>query len=568
MSKNDFLCIELKEESINFDSGLSPKAKFILILHHNKSSEICENVSAFVEYSAIVKNNILVQKYQLEIELDESGNFEFEIPKFTIALEVKIRLFKYDLCAIGYYPANCKYDFTAKDITTRLTIKLCNQISIDTCGLDHTPISNDEDREFGHQLGPHRSSRAMAIVHIAMFEAYISIKGGFNSYLGLPKFSEKYISVEAAIFQGMYSTLVAMYPSHKQRLTNILSRLLEEIYKIGYNYIYIVKGMIIGALSAKTILELRQHDGSDHKEQILDIDYKTSKGFGKWKQDPISKLDVALGSKWYRVKPFVIRSSSYYRIDPPPSFKSKEYMMAYNEVKSLGGDDITTPTVRSEEATNIGIFWAYDGTPSLCAPPRLYNQLLMNITSEQGTDTDQLLYLLTLLNVALADAGIASWESKYYYNFCRPVTAIREAMNATKPCYKNPGVIGDTKYTPHGAPSSNVSNGVNFTPPFPSYPSGHATFGGVVFQLLRKFYKNDNIKFTFVSDEYNGITKDINGNIRPLLPRTFNSFSQAEEENGQSRIYLGIHWSFDKTNGIKMGNKIADYIFDNLYVPK
>ncbi|HEV2965298.1 MAG TPA: hypothetical protein VGW97_00190, partial [Chthoniobacterales bacterium] len=115
-----------------------------------------------------------------------------------------------------------------------------------------------------------------------------------------------------------------------------------------------------------------------------------------------------------------------------------------------------------------------------------------------------------------------------------------------------------------GAPASNL-NGPNFTPPFPSYPSGHGGFGGALFETLRKFYDRDNIAFTFTSDEFNGTTRDHNGNIRPLMPRSFSSLSQAEEENGQSRIYLGIHWAFDKTEAISQGRKVADYVFANAF---
>src|SRR4029077_15404758 len=115
-------------------------------------------------------------------------------------------------------------------------------------------------------------------------------------------------------------------------------------------------------------------------------------------------------------------------------------------------------------------------------------------------------------------------------------------------------------------PASN-STSPNFTPPFPAYPSGHAGFGGALFQVLRRVYGRDDIAFTFVSDEFNGVTVDRLGNKRPLVPRTFASLSQAEEENGQSRIYLGIHWAFDKTEGIAQGRRVADWVFDHAFRP-
>jgi hypothetical protein len=175
-----------------------------------------------------------------------------------------------------------------------------------------------------------------------------------------------------------------------------------------------------------------------------------------------------------------------------------------------------------------------------------------------------------MVNTALADAGISAWESKYHYDFWRPITGIRESDPGSGPTGTgdgNPNTIGDTTFHPLGAPASNLT-APNFTPPFPSYPSGHATFGGALFQILRRFYGTDNVAFTLVSDEFNGVTRDNNGNVRPYIPRSFNSFSQAEEENGQSRIYLGIHWSFDKTEGIAAGRNIGNWVFDHAFRPE
>jgi hypothetical protein len=166
---------------------------------------------------------------------------------------------------------------------------------------------------------------------------------------------------------------------------------------------------------------------------------------------------------------------------------------------------------------------AYDGTPSLCAPPRLYNQIAVHIAEQQGTDGVELARLLALVNVTMSDAAIAIWESKYYYNFWRPVTGIREADEGTGPTGAgdgNPATQGDPTFMPLGAPASHL-NAPNFTPPFPAYPSGHAGLGGALFQMLRNFYRTDEIGFSFVSDEFNGITRDNQGHVRPFRPRRF-----------------------------------------------
>jgi hypothetical protein len=184
-----------------------------------------------------------------------------------------------------------------------------------------------------------------------------------------------------------------------------------------------------------------------------------------------------------------------------------------------------------------------------------------------GSDFFDLTRLLALINVAMADTGIAVWESKYHYQVWRPVTGIREADPGSGPSGLGDGnnvTIGDPTFVPFGAPASNLT-GPDFTPPFPAYPSGHAGFGGAIFETLRQLYRRDDIAFTFTSDEYNGSTLDNDGQARPLHPRSFPSLSQAEEENGQSRIYLGIHWSFDKTEGIAQGRQVARHVVGNAF---
>ncbi|HWI58273.1 MAG TPA: chloroperoxidase [Bacillota bacterium] len=449
------------------------------------------------------------------------------------------------------------------DTLTR--VRYWNQTAIDASGLDHTPVGPGENRVFGEQLGPCRAARAMAIIHIAMFEAVNAVAGGYQSYVGL-KPAQANTSMDAAIAQAVHDTLAALFPSQSasfdQRLTDDLSRLQEGDAK--------TKGIDLGKQAAAAILALRSGDGSQIPEPRVGIEFITSTLPGKWRQDPISLNPLALGAYWGQVKPFVLNSADQFRIPPPPALNSAEYAAAYNEVKQVGGDGVTTPTTRTDDQTHLAIYWAYDGTPSLCAPPRLYNQIAVHIADQLGSNAIELARLLALANTAMADGAIAAWESKYYYQFWRPVTGIRESDVDTGPTGLGDGnaaTTGDPTFTPLGAPASNLT-GPDFTPPFPACPSGHATIGASLFQTLRRFYRTDKIAFTFVSDEFNGVTRDNNGEVRPLLPRSFSSLSQAEEENGQSRIYLGIHWAFDKSYGIKQGRKVADQVFENAFEPR
>lgn len=437
-------------------------------------------------------------------------------------------------------------------------VKHWNHVAIDASGLDHTPVADGESRVFGEQLGPGRASRAIAIVQIAVFEALNAITGRYESYTGLPA-AARDTSVKAAIAQAAHDTLVAMFPS---QATAFDRQLEEDLAKVEDGEAQKAAGVDLGQRAARSILELRANDGSDHPEPVVGVDYFPEDKPGEWSPDPISGKTVALGARWGQVRPFVMTSGDQFRLPPPPALDSAAYAASYAEVARLGGDGITTPTERTEDESSIGIYWAYDGTPSLCAPPRLYNQIVGQLAEEQNLDIVDTARLLALANVAMADAGIAAWDSKYYYRFWRPVTAIRAGDDDG-----NAETLGDPTYSPLGAPASNNS-GPNFTPPFPAYPSGHATFGGAVFETLRNVFGTDDVPFTFTSDEYNGTTVDAQGNVRELHPRSFSSLSEAEEQNGQSRIYLGIHWSFDKTEGIAQGRRVADHVFQNLYPPK
>ncbi len=432
-----------------------------------------------------------------------------------------------------------------------------NRIAVDASGFDHANA--------GEQLGPGKAARAMAIVHLAMFDAANGIRPAYASYLAHASPAPN-ASLKAAIAQAAHDTLRSLFRAQAARFDDELLTDLAHVDDVDARD----AGIKFGSEVATAILANRAFDHADLSTPTNEAGYPIRRTAGHWRPDPLQERQLPLGPYWGQVTPFVLGISSQFRVPPPPALSSAAYAEAYDEVKRLGGDGAVTPTERTPEQSQIGIYWAYDGTPSLCAPPRLYNQITVQIARDRGTeDPIELARLLALANVAMADAGIAIWESKYYYDLWRPVTGIRESDTGTGPTGTgdgNPETLGDPTFTPMGAPASNLS-GTDFTPPFPAYPSGHAGFGGALFETLRQFYGTDAIPFSFVSDELNGVTVDYQGNVRPLVERSFASLSEAEEENGQSRIYLGIHWSFDKTQGIAQGRAVADYVFETILRP-
>ncbi|MBV8632842.1 MAG: vanadium-dependent haloperoxidase [Silvibacterium sp.] len=434
-----------------------------------------------------------------------------------------------------------------------------NEIALDTTAIDHTPVQPGEHRKFGEQFGPGRASRAMAIVHIAMFEAVNAMLRRYESYTGLPQSKGGNAMLNYAIAQSAHDALVFLYPSQQERLDSILQL---DASHIKGSVSQLDAGRSLGIAAAKSISDLRSGDGSEVPDPRVGGEYKLIGGTGYWSPDPVSGLTLYLGAYWGSVKPFTLRSGDQFRAPAPPALTDPAYTSAFDQVKRLGGDPrFGTPTDRTRGETLEGIFWSYDGTPGLCAPPRLYNQIARALVFEHGMNTlPEAARMLAMINTAMADAGIAAWETKWYYQYWRPVTAIRSLDQGG-----NSDVAPDPNWYPLGAQATNT-HGPNFTPPFPAYVSGHATIGGALFQILRHYYP-DKTSFVFISDEWNGLNKDVSGQTRPLRPLRFHSLTEAERQNAESRVYLGVHWQFDSDAGIVMGNQVADWVWGHAFRP-
>jgi hypothetical protein len=430
--------------------------------------------------------------------------------------------------------------------------------------IDHTPGIPSGQLQ-ADQLGPPRTSRAFAIIHIAIFDAINAIRGRYPGYTGIER-APSDTSDDAAIAQAAHDTLAALYPRQAHALDQLLAQDLARIPAGRAKS----NGIEVGRRAAAAILAMRADDGADRPDPIVGVDYPLDLEPGKWRPDPVSNDPLALGAYWRKVPTFVLPSPASFRTPPPPALDSDEYTAAFNEVKRLGGDGVTTPTERTPTQTLTGIFWGYDGTPMIGTRPKQYNQAAVAIAKKRIEDPLEMARMLALVNVAIADACIVAWESKYGYDLWRPVTAIREASPGSGPTGRgdgNPDTRGDPDWTPLGSPATNEPGVPNFTPPFPSYPSGHATLGSAAFAVLRQFYGTDDVPFTLVSDELNGVNRDNQGRVRPLWPRSFRTLSEAEQDNAISRIYLGVHFRFDATAGMTAGRRVGEAVFKQGLVP-
>ncbi|PSB02615.1 vanadium-dependent haloperoxidase [Merismopedia glauca] len=439
-----------------------------------------------------------------------------------------------------------------------------NNIALEAVAIDHTNTPAKGEQKAipakGEQGGPTRTARALAIVHLAMYDAFNSIAGGSTPYLPNLPVAPPGASPEAAINEAAAITLIALYSSQRDRIWQASQKFLSDLPGTTSN---IEAGIDQGRLVAAAILENRSQDGSG-KEQ--DLPYVPSQEPGKHRPDPQNPNQGFLTPNWGKVATFAIDIDNYLASPPPPS-NSPKYTEDFQDVKQKG---VISGGTRTSEETAIGLYWAYDGAQKLGTPPRLYNQVVRQIALKKGNNLGQNARLFALINMAMGDAGIQCWLSKYYYNVWRPVVGIREASPTLGPTGKgdnNPNTKADPFWLPLGAPRTNQVGEKNFTPGFPAYPSGHATFGAACFDMVSLFYGTDDLPFDFVSEELNGESLDVNGSVRTKHKRHFNKLSDAIIENARSRVYLGVHWQFDADSGVESGKQIAGDIFNNFLTP-
>jgi hypothetical protein len=294
------------------------------------------------------------------------------------------------------------------------------------------------------------------------------------------------------------------------------------------------EGIAVGQAAAAAILTVR---AADHA--TTQVAYTPGTQPGDWVPtpnpvpfDPPAAADLlpAALSGWGQVTPFVLRRSSQFEPDGPPRLSGKRYARDYNEVKAIGEKNSTT---RTAEQTSIARFW-YEGSPAG------WSRIARVVADSHGLDSWDTARLLALVNLAMADGFIAGFQAKYEFNFWRPVTAIRAGdMDG------NDATVADPLW-------STLLN----TPAIPDYTSTHSVLGGAAAAVLRRFFHGDDVAFTTTSGvPFAGLT------------RSFASFSKAAAENGESRIYAGIHFRSAVEDGIEQGNRIGRFVFRHALLP-
>ncbi|WP_444950859.1 carbohydrate binding domain-containing protein [Micromonospora ureilytica] len=387
-------------------------------------------------------------------------------------------------------------------------------------------------------LPPTTSSREAAILHAAMHDAAVSVTGVGNPYrvrvpVSYPGTMDNVVapSLHAAIDRAAYDVLTALYGGQGQSYAQALAGAVA-LRPSGVNAAEIARGDTVGAAAASANLQARANDGSGNNTP-----YQLDGVPGSWRP---TNGKAAVSPNWGLVTPFALTSGQQFRPGLPAGaggyddlLDTQAYRNQVREVRDYGG---RTSELRTDDQTQIAFFWANDLKGTYKPPGQLFTHT--RIVAEQrklGILANARLFGLVALS--LADAAIAAWDAKYQtsIDLWRPVTAI-EATEGTG-----------------WQPLSKTREGVPYTPAFPAYISGHATFAGAWSAVMKGFFGTDAIAFDATTDDPHAV-----GVVRHMT-----GFDHAAEENALSRIYLGVHYRFDAEAGIATGRSVGAYVFAN-----
>lgn len=369
---------------------------------------------------------------------------------------------------------------------------------------------------------PPSASRILAMLHISMFDAVNGLDPRYEQYARHAQ-APRNASSPAAAITAARDLLIAVYPAQRAtfeaRATSLLAQIPDGEPK--------TRGMAWGTVVATDIVTLRTGDGSANTAP-----YPGSTEPGRWRPH-ISfggQVRPALLPLWGSVRPFGLRSGDQFRPSLPPALRSLQYAIEQWITQYYGGRD---GSLRNAEQTEIARFWAYG--PGTATPPGHWNEIAYEVARTRQDRLVERARQFALLNIALADAAIVSWDCKYLMGFWRPITAIQLADTDG-----NPFTQADRNWMP-----------LLETPPFPEYTSGHSTFSAAAATVLAEVFGSDRVRFTVGSDDLPGVR------------RTYGSFSEAAWESGLSRIYGGIHYWSANVNGLATGYLTGQHVLRN-----
>ena len=303
--------------------------------------------------------------------------------------------------------------------------------------------------------------------------------------------------------------------SYNKAAIDSLENLLNKTFRQEIDSVTLDRSAFFGKKVAQTIYNWAETDGY----RLANNPYMVPYGPGKWEPTPPS-FAKAVTPHWGNLRTIIKGSIDNTQPPPPPPYSEDTTSDFYKMINEVYVVDRNLNSLQKD----IALFWR-DINPGVTAPGHWLNILRQVFQKEKAnTKLDKAVFTFALSGIALNDAWISCWKTRYTYNLVRPVTYIRN-------------VIGHTNWLPFLV-----------TPPHPEYTSGFAAMAGAITEALASVYGN-NYTLTDHTYDYLGMT-----------PRTYNSFSTMAQEAGDSKFYAGIHYKISVDMGLWQGREVAKNI--------
>ena len=357
-------------------------------------------------------------------------------------------------------------------------------------------------------------TRALAVMHAAMFEAVNSLEPRFapyNASLSAPQGASAVAAASAAAFRVLAAVIPTQASTLEARHKTLTAHIAETADKAA--------GLAVGEQAAAAILALRTTDGAD-----FSADYKPRDGAGMYaltSSGPMASPSLA------KMKPFMLAKSDQFRPPPPPAHDTLQAARDLEEVKALGQKASAT---RTKAQTDIALFHIPPGF-------LVWNSIARTAVQAKALDLVSSARAMALLNFATIDAQLAIWDAKYTYHAWRPRTAIN---------------AGGAPFRVAAAGDTSLWEPLVAEPMHPEYPCAHCGIGAAAATVLEGLFGSGPFQFSASAGM-------LGGAIRP-----YGSFREFEEEEAISRIYAGVHFRWSNYVGELVGKQVGKKVLESL----
>lgn len=399
--------------------------------------------------------------------------------------------------------------------------------------------------------GPPQRAYLGALVHIAIHDALNAIDRRYDTYAPTAP-APAFASADAAIASAARDVLVdklgclpTPLPARVAACADIAAKYAAALAAVPDGPAKLA-GIATGQAAARSILALRQGDGS----ATWNLPYTLAPGKGVHQPTP-PNFPAPANAGYGLMRPFTMSSPAQFRAGPGELFNLRglAYTLDYNLVKHVGSLRVRASRPNSAE-TDIARFWPSGGAN--------WNLVGRTIVAGRGLDRWQHARLFALMMMAETDGGIQTFNTKYVYNFWRPVTAIRWQDDG------NPLTRPDPDWLPLFSFS-----GPYATPPYPDYTCALPTASGANTEILRRFFRTDAVRYSLTVNAPELSSPSLPGILLPqkTITRGYRSLSEAAHESALSRVFAGIHFYEGCLLGIHYGEKIGKQAFQHYLRP-